>query len=175
MASRRFPEHDLQVMIRKFVAEAVKGDHLFIAFDRSRKQSPMQHMFEKARGLLKGTPDTILLTPNLPAIWVEIKAPGKTVSSLSYEQHLMGDTIKRCGHVWFWANSVVGYGQQLKAAGVPLVPWWPELAEKRDGILAAGAVKSLAKDKPVAKRAPVKKAAAGRLRKTAKIRAEGLF
>ena len=173
MASRRFPEHSLQVQVRKWVKECVAIDYEFFAFDRSKAHSQMTHFFEKARGIQAGTPDTLLMPgEGYLNVWCELKA-GKNKPS-EIQEHV-GARIIKLGENWFWANSVVSYAEGVHKLGIPLCGGWLARAVARDVILAAGATKSLATSKPPTKPSPVKKPAAGRIRKTAKLRSEVLF
>lgn len=113
------PEHALQVMVNKFVREAVPQPHFFCGVDRSKATSRFTHAREKARGLIAGTPDTLLVCPGLPLIAVELKAPGNTPTE---QQEQVGADIQASGHVWGWCDTVTGYAAILRAAGVALHP-----------------------------------------------------
>lgn len=132
------PEHALQVKLSQWTRENVPQPYFFTAIDRSRKQSAMQHVREKARGLVAGTPDCVLILPRLPAMWVELKAPGGRPSEA---QALVGAAIQTAGHKWGWCNSVVGYAEMLKRWGVPLSPIAILNAVHKDAILTSASIR----------------------------------
>lgn len=110
-------EHCLQKHIKLFVSDAVDCPHEFFAFDRSKKASQFTHMREKARGMRKGTPDTLLEAKGIIPIWCELKAPGNKPDA---DQNEMGRRLLAIGRFWTWATSVEQYRQYLAGCGVPL-------------------------------------------------------
>lgn len=136
------PEHNLQVQIVKFVRDCVDVPHVFLGFDRSRKQSAMQHVREKARGLRAGTADTLLLPRPCPPIWVELKAPGNKPSESQLE---FAADVQRVGCLWYWADSVARYRECLIIAGVPLRPNAAIVAAHLDALLAGAAMRRAGK------------------------------
>lgn len=136
------PEHNLQVQVHKFVRDCVAVPHVFLAFDRSRKQSALQHVREKARGLRAGTADTLLLALPCPPVWVELKAPGNKPSELQLQ---FASDVEFVGCHWYWAASVEDYRVALFAAGVPLRPNAVIVAAHLDALLASAVMKKSGK------------------------------
>lgn len=135
------PEHALQVRIHSWVRECVAAPHSFMSSDRSKAHSQFQHAREAARGIRKGTPDTLLLVSG-KALFCELKAPGNRPTE---HQDALGREIIDAGSVWFWADSVDGYRQHLLQHGVPLSPSAAMLAARADAMLAALATKPIVK------------------------------
>jgi hypothetical protein len=133
------PEHALQTQVCRFVRDCVAAEHVFLAFDRGRKNSAMQHVREKARGLRAGTADTLLLVKDMPPLWVELKAGTNTPSDL---QDQFGDDVTAVGCRWDWTRSVIGYCAILRNAGVPLRPNAALVAAHLDALLAGRQAKS---------------------------------
>jgi hypothetical protein len=131
-------EHALQICVNRWVREYVPQPHFFFAIDRNQASGQFTHVREKARGLVAGTPDTVLLCPNLPAIAVELKAPGNTPSDA---QVMVRDKIVAAGHIWSWADSVRGYAGILVGHGVALRPGWVFAAERADAVLEGAAIR----------------------------------
>lgn len=127
-------EHNLQVLITKFVRQHVAQPHYFFACDRSA-QTKETYTFERNRGIRAGQPDTCLLVPGLPSLFVELKAPGKGESSLSDVQEWRRLEIRTAGHLWDWANSVCGFAATLHVFGVDLIGSWRLAAENSDAVL----------------------------------------
>lgn len=146
----KFPEHALQTQIKAFVREAVAVPHLFLAFDRTRKMSQLQHVFEKARGVKSGTPDTVLLVQDFPSVWCELKAGANKPSE---HQINIATEITTSGHLWFWCNSVDSYRRGLKMLGIPMRPNAWLIAEHRDRLLSRPEAMN-AQTKPRATRKP---------------------
>ena len=163
------PEHNLQVMIKKFVTAHVPQPHYFSCSDRSKPTSMFSHAREKARGIVAGEPDTKLLVPGLPSIHIELKAPGNKPTP---KQEYIGDVITASGHKWGWCYNVFQYAQLLLAFGVPLIGRWEITADHYDSILAGSAVK-----KTQAKRIsklPTARPTQAQLKRIAAIRARGV-
>ncbi len=131
-------EHNLQVKIHQFVREVVPQPHFFFAVDRSRATGAHTHAREKARGLIAGTPDTLLLVPDRPAIAIELKAPGNFPTDRQSE---VAGAITAAGHLSGWCSSVVGYMRLLRGFGVVLDDRADALAEQHDAVLAGAAVR----------------------------------
>jgi hypothetical protein len=118
---------------------------------------------EKARGLISGTPDTVLIYPGLPTITIELKAKGQKVKSGS-NQELVGQAIMAAGGEWGWCDSVLEYMKILYRIGIPLTGRWDLTAQHRDALLEgaairraeAGGVVSPARRKPRASPAALK-------------------
>lgn len=127
-------EWGLQTLITKWVRQHVAQPHYFFACDRSA-QTKETYTFERHRGIRAGQPDTCLIVPHGPAIFVELKAPGKGVSSLSEAQKWRRDEIRSAGHSWEFANSVQSYAKVLQDFGVDLHGNWELAAENSDAVL----------------------------------------
>lgn len=130
------PEHNLQVKINQWVRECVPMPHFFCGIDRSKATGAHTHAREAARGLIAGTPDTVLLIPHLPGIMIELKTPGNTPTD---RQDDVGVAITAAGHLWGWCDSVTGYMALLEGFGVALAPRADVLAARHDAVLAAAA------------------------------------
>lgn len=133
------PEHDLQTKIKQWVGENVPHPHFFFAVDRRQKSAQFSHSREKMRGHVPGTPDTVLLFPGLPAITVELKAKGKAVIE-GGSQDKVGAVIQKCGHLWAWCDTVVGYYEILRRFGIPMGNYAGVAAESKDGVLEGAAI-----------------------------------
>ena len=135
------PEKDLQVQCVKFARECILTEHVFLAFDRSKKQSALQHVREKARGIRAGTPDILILVPGL-AIWAELKAGKNTASELQEE---VGAAIIATGHRWEVIRSVEELRCYLDACGVALSNMAFVRALDLDLVLQGAAMKAAGK------------------------------
>jgi hypothetical protein len=132
------PEHALQVQVHKFTRDCIDAPHVFLAFDRTRKLSAMQHVREKSRGLRAGTADTLLLLKSFIPIWVELKAGDNKPSDLQYQ---FGQDVTAVGNYWGWTASVDGYRKILAHCGVPLRPSAPLVSEHLDRLLLGAKLK----------------------------------
>jgi hypothetical protein len=136
------PEHNLQVQVVKFVRDCVDAPHVFLGFDRSRKQSAMQHVREKSRGLRAGTADTLLLVKGMVPIWVELKVgDGKPTET----QYQFAQDVTSVGCHWHWVSSVDSYRKVLQLCCVPLRPNAVVVAAHLDALLAGTAARKAAK------------------------------
>lgn len=129
-------EKQLQSAIVKFVKNCVTVPHLLLAFDRSenrRSASGDSHMWEAARGIKTGTPDTVLLVGGMPSLWVELKAGNKGPTDAQLHVHAL---IRAASHKVTWCNSVEGYRKAMLVAGVPLIPAAAIVAADYDAKLA---------------------------------------
>jgi len=140
------PEHNLQVQIKKFVRECGVGWHKFAAHDRSKKQSMMQHVREKDRGLVKGWLDTELLWDGGRTFRCEIKKPeGKPDPVKDEAQLKLIDELNQHGHPAAWVNSIVGYLAAARSAGVTFHPNADLRALDLDLVLKGAAMKATGK------------------------------
>ena len=141
------PEHRLQTAVGKFVRGAVIVPHRFACFDRTENDpGGKRHMWEAARFIKAGEPDTELLVKGFPAIRIELKAKGgKEPTEAQKEQ---GRQITAAGHLWDWADSVAEYGECLVTFGVPLAPNWHIQAEHQDALILSGELKRKLPKKP---------------------------
>jgi hypothetical protein len=167
-SSMAHPEHSLQTQILRFVKDCVECSWEFLAFDRSQNHSGRQHMWEAARGVKAGTPDTLLLVPGKPAIFCELKAPGNKPTPV---QDHIGHKIQEAGHDWFWADSVQSYRMGLMVRDVPLRGNACLVAEHRDALLLSARIKAEEAPKKRASAKPfTPKPSASRLRKSSALR-----
>lgn len=132
---RRQPEHALQVQIKKWTRENVFAPHVFLGFDRAAKQSPFQHIREKARGVEGGTPDVVLLVEGA-AVWVELKAGKNGLSEHQVELHTR---MASAGFAVGVCRTVEEYARELHARNVLLRPGAFERAQGADRTLAVAA------------------------------------
>lgn len=143
-------EHIAQKHCKLFVRDVVAAEHEFFAFDRSALVgwAAMQNSIrEKARGVRRATPDTLLRVAGMPNIWCEWKAQGKEPTD---EQYAMGARLQDLGDVWFWCVSVVEYRSHLEDYDVPMRPNAAFLALHHD----AGVMSEIAKAEMKAGKAP---------------------
>lgn len=131
-------EHSLQIMVNKFVREAVTARHFFFAVDRSKATGAFTHVREKSRGLVAGTPDTMLVVLGFPLIAVELKSPGNKPTPRQFD---VGDAIQTAGGIWGWCDTVTGYCQILRSLEVPLIRHAEILAADHDATLTGAAIK----------------------------------
>jgi hypothetical protein len=107
----------LQKHIKLFVRDAVDAPHEFFAFDRGKAAGAWSHMIERARGVRKATPDTLLRVLGFMPIWYELKWPPNKPDE---DQRLMGERLAAVGDTWGWGVSVIAYWQFISECGVPL-------------------------------------------------------
>jgi hypothetical protein len=132
------PEFDLQVKIHQWTRENIPHPHMFFSVDRSKAGGRFSHARQKSAGHVRGTPDTVLLFPGLPAITIELEAPGNKPEP---EQIEVGAVIQNSGHLWGWCDSVEGYCALLRRFGVPLNPYAETKAQHHDLVLRGAAIK----------------------------------
>lgn len=111
-------EHIIQRYLKKWVRDYVDCPHMFLSFDSAQKATENARARAASRGILSGTPDTLLITGR-GSIWCELKAPGNEPTDL---QSAVGAKLMALGHSWSWVSSVVVYCEWLAALGVPLRP-----------------------------------------------------
>lgn len=147
------PEHILQKHILQWTREAIAANHLFLAFDRSRPSGQWTHMREKARGILAGTPDTLLRVVGRPNIWCELKTPGNVPTPAQKE---VGHRLAKLGDIWAWCSKVESYHNLVRQWEVPLHPNAHLLAMHHDaaieGEIARARLRSAPKPSPRVKR-----------------------
>lgn len=163
-------EHILQRHLRTWVRDALDVPHLFLAFDRSAPFAQFSHARQAARGVRRGTPDTLLIVAGFPGIWCELKAPGERPND---DQVALGEELMSLGQHWFWADEVHAYWLALKDIGVPMRTNAEYQAEIHDGTIASVITKAeMAADKPRKRnRKPFQaKPTAARIRRTEAVR-----
>jgi hypothetical protein len=111
------PEHNLQTQACKFARDCITAKHKIWASDRSKKQTPMQHIRERARGLIPGVADLQLAVIGLPEIFLEAKWGSNKPSEA---QLRFAADVEELGRLWYWFNSVEMFRQCLVAAGVEM-------------------------------------------------------
>lgn len=107
-------EHIFQKHLKLWVRENLP-DAEFFAFDRAPARGRFSHMVQKARGVRKGTPDTVLLIRGAPDVWCELKAPGEKPDDAQKD---IGQRIETTGRIWFWTTTVYDYLAMLEKLGV---------------------------------------------------------
>lgn len=127
------PEHSLQTQIKKWVRECVAEPHVFLAFDRAAAANPRTHLYEAARGIRAGTPDTVLLFRGR-SMWVELKA-GKNKTSEAQDR--LHQEMAAVGHPVTVCWTVCDYWRACLAHGIKLVPYAQTHAEGLDVLLAS--------------------------------------
>jgi hypothetical protein len=123
-------EHILQKHIKLFVRDAVDAPHEFFAFDRGKPAGAWSHMIERARGVRRATPDTLLRVKGWVPIWYELKWPPNKPDA---DQKIMGERLAAIGDIWGWGVSVEAYWQFLLLCYVPLRANAKFLALHHDG------------------------------------------
>ena len=114
----RFPEHNLQAAIKKWCFICITEPHEFLGFDRS-KGGERTHIFEKQRGIRRGTADTLLSRKDRRPVWCELKWGDNKIEE-GDDQDKFGKAMVAMGHHWFAAWTVAQYCEGLHAEGVAL-------------------------------------------------------
>jgi len=169
-------EHDLQASIKAWVRRWVTSSCVFLAFDRSRATSETQYLFEAARGIRAGTPDTVLLYPDGKCWWVELKVGRNKAQEAQLALHL---EMAGVGHHVDIIYTVADYANALYAKGLTLHARAREEAAALDRKLAAkwsaGKEDGVKKVIPGAARATGREAKKRAIAKIAHLRKDGLF
>lgn len=114
---RAQPEHALQQKVFVYLRRALPAGSYVTSIDHARKSTEAQRLMLRARGVLPGIPDMVVLVAGFPAIWIELKAPGGTASE---NQIVTAEAIARNGHRCFEARTVDEVQSYLHQMGVPL-------------------------------------------------------
>lgn len=121
--ARRRPvqrEHELAKAVRVFVRDAIdvlSSDYQFFAFDSAQKATDNQRARMISRGIVVGTPDTLLCVKDHKPLWCELKwKAGKP----SDDQNRLLQKLYDMGHGAAVANSVHNYMLHLRSWRVPL-------------------------------------------------------
>lgn len=129
-------EHQLQA--RGVVPWATKAaldvTHKFVAFDSAGKRTDEQRVFEAARGVSKGTPDTVLFLPGRMPVWIELKWGNVRPDDDQLRVHR---ELVALGHYVGVANSVEAMFREWHRAGVPMRPGACVAAQQYDAKVAA--------------------------------------
>jgi hypothetical protein len=113
-------EHELAKAVRIFVRDALDvpiADYQFFAFDSAQKATDNQRARMIARGIVVGTPDTLLCIKQHQPFWCELKWGNNTTSD---DQKRLLDKLLVMGHHVGVTRSVVGYCMLLHLARIPL-------------------------------------------------------
>lgn len=134
-------EHILQVRLKIWVREAVISRHKFFAFDRTAARGQWTHALEKARGIQRSTPDTLLVTSGL-MFWAELKDPRLKLDNDRFaarwpDQWQMGQELIWLAHPWAWFQSISAYYRWLDAMPLALAHNARFLAEREDATVAS--------------------------------------
>lgn len=164
------PEHSLQVLVTKAVRAHVPAGHFFTGIDRAKPSGRFTHVREKARGIVAGVPDTMLLYPGLPAIFIELKAKGGKVEAGS-NQEKVGVAIRAAGGLWACCDSVYDYLHTLQHFGVPLQGNWMLAAFNHDATLEGAAIRRDEAKGTVSKRRFAPKPSASKVKAMERVRA----
>ena len=135
-------EHSLQVQIHKLARDFITVPHVFLAHDRSRRQSRFQHVREAARGVIAGILDTELLVLGFPDILAELKVPPNKPDGPQLE---MISRLGKVGRIAFVAYSVTEWLERVMAVGVPFMPGAKVAALRMDGMLESARARVKAK------------------------------
>lgn len=159
--------------VKRFTSRALVQPYVYAAFDRASEHTVGSHMHEKTRGIVSGWPDSGTFTPGV-TVWVEFKRPGQEPTDL---QMAVAASLRSVGHLWGWADHVIGYAECLFDAGVPMLPTWRLLAVMQDELVAADIRKQEARrDGLVRANKPVrKKVSTGRIKRVEAARGRVLF
>lgn len=163
-------EHILQRHLRTWVRDALDVPHLFLAFDRTAPFAQFSHARQAARGVRRGTPDTLLIVASFPGIWCELKAQGEKPND---DQAALGAELTALGQHWFWVDEIRAYWLALKDLGVPMRANAEYQAEIHDGTIASVIAKAEVAAGTAAKRnrKPFQpKPTAARIRRTEAVR-----
>lgn len=163
------PEHKLQTAVGKFARAAITVPHYFECYDRSANTDGKRHLWEAARHIKAGTPDTGLIV-NGRIYRVELKAPGNEPKPRQWERI---HEIRAADGKADWADSVERVGELWEEWGIPLARNWRIQAQHHDARLEAARLKVPTPKK--AARPRKEKPSAAALRKVAGIRAKVMF
>lgn len=162
-------EHIYQVALHKWAREYVLGEKEFFAFDRAKAGGRFSHMRQRAAGVKKATPDTLLRVASIPNIWWECKSPGKKPDP---DQMAMGERLQALGDHWGWGTTVEQYAVMLVNIGVPLAHGWLAAVYQADAGIIAKVERAEMKAGRLPKRykARPEKPTAGRIKKMHAVR-----
>jgi hypothetical protein len=168
-------EHTRQKHGRLFTRDAITAKHKFFAFDRSKAAGQFTHLIERARGIQKSTPDTMLRVKGMMPIWCEWKDTGKKPDA---DQLQILEELRELGDFAEWFDSVVDYASWLHEIGVPMRPHWLVFAQDHDLRATASIQRREIKNGQLPKK-PSKpravKPTQGRLKRIAALRSRVMF
>lgn len=135
-------EHIFQRYLKSWVRDCVAVEHLFMSFDSAGKATENQRARAAARGVLAGTPDTVLHVRGVVPLYAELKSAGGKSSQA--QQHMSARLIALgCGYAC--VMSVDEYRLWLAHIGVPLVTNAEYQAMQADAKIEAAIAKAAAK------------------------------
>lgn len=134
------PEHALQITAIRFMREQVdcSPPPVIMAYDRSKAQSPRQHMWERRRGIVPGTPDCQLCVTGPRSAFIEFKVKPNKVSPQQAELHAR---LRALGFVVIVAYTVTELCWELTDAGFRMRKTAEWAASDADARLDAGRLK----------------------------------
>lgn len=144
-------EHTLQAFAAKFFRAALDCEHEFLSFDRAKppgrsREAQLGAMArQKARGVKRGTPDSLLIVSGLPPFWIEWKDKGKRPTD---EQIAMGQRLRMLGCRWAWFDNIPDAYRWLAGEGVIFVPGAETMALQYQGKVDAAIAKKAPRSLP---------------------------
>lgn len=138
------PESAVQRGVVRFCRRAVACAFEFAAHDRSQEHGDKSHIYEAQRGYRRDWPDVELVLEWAGGFRCELKAPGKKPDPNGGQLRMIA-RLNALGHPAAWANSVMMFGTEADAHGVPLLPNWRVTAAHEDELVAADIRKQEAK------------------------------
>ena len=135
-------EHIFQRYLKTWVRDCVAVEHLFMSFDSAGKATENQRARAAARGVLAGTPDTVLHVKGFPPIYAELKAPGGKISEAQYQ---IGEKLNALGCHCALVMSIEHYRLRIAHIGVPLVTNAEYQAMQADAKIEAAIAKAATK------------------------------
>lgn len=166
-APKKHPEHDLQTMLVQFVRAAVPVSHVFLAFDRAQSSAGFTHAREAARGIRRGTPDTVLMIADAPDFWCELKIRPNKPDDAQIE---VMDDIRSVGRAVTVAYSVDEYRVAALAAGIPMTPGAAVMAMRMDALLESKRAKNAPPKRSRASGTREARASAAQIKRVATLR-----
>jgi hypothetical protein len=127
------PEDRLQSRCRMFLDACLPPPCWWSSVGHERKQTPIQGMMQKARGVKRGLPDVMVWAPGY-FLGVELKAGKNTTSDA---QDGFAEAMARLGHGYVVVRSVEALAEALERHGIPLNGAWRQAAQIHDATLAA--------------------------------------
>lgn len=102
-AKPRAIEHKIQVALMDYLAFAARPEIYYFAIPNQSNRHISNAGKMKAEGVRAGSPDLCFLLPGGRVGWLEMKAPG---GSLSDTQKAFRDRALSLGHYWAMAHSI---------------------------------------------------------------------
>lgn len=109
-------EHELQQSVAQYLALTLPPEAFCTAIDHGAgKMSAISGALRKARGVVKGIPDIVIIWDH-KCLWIELKT---LTGRLSDDQRIVRDKILAAGFDWSLARSLVEVEMALHSAGIP--------------------------------------------------------